>query len=119
MSKKLKKGYWSGNKFFPAKKKKKSDINPDGTRKVKVKGLAVKLELGPEDGTFSSRSIDSKGDVISKKKRLSDTNNINDLLSSSNGVKLSLQQYRKILLLQAREVITSDEREFLINLNKK
>jgi len=63
--------------------------------------------------------MDSKGNLISRKKRKSDTKIIEELLSSKSKLKLTLKQYRFLMMMRAKDNCSENQREWLKELYKK
>ena len=66
-----------------------------------------------DKGLYSNKTLDSKGNVINKKKRVGDTAKITALLSSKSPLKLTLKQLRFLQMIQVREQVTYKQREWL------
>ena len=63
--------------------------------------------------------MDSKGNLISKKKRVNDTKMIDALLSYKSKLKLTLKQYKFVQQMKLRENCSENQREWLKELYKK
>jgi len=60
-----------------------------------------------------------KGNVISRKKRVNDTKMIDALLSYKSKLKLTLKQYRFLMMMRAKDNCSESQREWLKELYKK
>ena len=69
--------------------------------------------------TNNHLTTDSSDNSISRKKRVRDDMIIKALLTVKSPLKLTLKQYRFLMQSQARDTITSNQREWLENLNYK
>ena len=63
--------------------------------------------------------MDNKGNLISRKKRVNDTKIIEELLSSKSKLKLTLKQYRFLMMMRTKENCSEKQREWLKELYKK
>lgn len=68
---------------------------------------------------YSNLTIDRKGNVISRKKRVNDTRMIDALLSYKSKLKLTLKQYKFVQQMKLRENCSEKQREWLKELYKK
>ena len=68
---------------------------------------------------FNNLTLDKKGNVISRKKRVNDTKMIDALLSSKSKLKLTLKQYKFVQQMKLRENCSESQREWLKELYKK
>ena len=62
--------------------------------------------------------MDNKGNLISRKKRVNDTKIIEELLSSKSKLKLTLKQYRFLMMMRTKENCSEKQREWLKQLYK-
>ena len=72
-----------------------------------------KIKKGKSENQMAHKVVDSKGNIVMLKKRISDTNVIEHLLSSKSGVKLTLNQYRLLTKLRVSYKVTPEEREII------
>ena len=68
---------------------------------------------------FNNLTLDKKGNVISRKKRVNDTKMIDALLSYKSKLKLTLKQYKFVQQMKLRENCSENQREWLKELYKK
>ena len=68
---------------------------------------------------FNNLTLDKKGNVISRKKRVNDTKMIDALLSYKSKLKLTLKQYKFVQQMKLRENCSEKQREWLKELYKK
>ena len=68
---------------------------------------------------FNNLTLDRKGNVISRKKRVNDTKMIDALLSYKSKLKLTLKQYKFVQQMKLRENCSESQREWLKELYKK
>jgi hypothetical protein len=68
---------------------------------------------------FNNLTLDKKGNVISRKKRVNDTKMVDALLSYKSKLKLTLKQYKFVQQMKLRENCSENQREWLKELYKK
>jgi hypothetical protein len=68
---------------------------------------------------FNNLTLDKKGNVISRKKRVKDTKMVDALLSYKSKLKLTLKQYKFVQQMKLRENCSENQREWLKELYKK
>ena len=68
---------------------------------------------------FNNLTLDRKGNVISRKKRVNDTKMIDALLFYKSKLKLTLKQYKFVQQMKLRENCSENQREWLKELYKK
>ncbi len=79
-----------------------------------------KMETEVYDNSYlNNLTIDRKGNVISRKKRVNDTKMIDALLSFKSKLKLTLKQYKFVQQMKLRENCSENQREWLKDLYKK
>ena len=85
-----------------------------------TKALTKRMEKETYDNFyFSNLTLDRKGNVISRKKRVNDTKMIDALLSYKSKLKLTLKQYKFVQQMKLRENCSENQREWLKELYKK
>ena len=68
---------------------------------------------------FNNLTLDKKGNVISRKKRVNDTKMIDALLSYKSKLKLTLKQYRFLMMMRVKDTCTPKQRNWIEELSKK
>ena len=63
--------------------------------------------------------MDSKGNLISKKKRVNDSKLIEELLSSKSKLKLKLKEYQFLMQMRVKDTCTPKQRNWIEELSKK
>ena len=90
--------------------------------KRKVKGVSEftvgckKIKKPKKENYMPHKVVDSEGNIVMLKKRVSDTKVIESLLSSKSGVKLTLGQYKLLMRLRVSDKVTPVERELITNI---